>query len=218
MRVKRHPSTARARAPVDLRGALRRSPVLAVLRGKDAEQSLRTAEACWAAGVELVEVSLSHDRNLEAVRAVCRRASELGRTAGAGTVYTPDDVRAVAAAGATFAVAPGLASDTVEAARALGLPYLPGVATPSDVQAAVRLGCRTLKLFPAGALGPGWIRALAGPFPDVDFVAVGGLSAANAEEFVAAGAVAVGIGSGLDENELRELLERLRSAASARAG
>jgi len=72
-------------------------------------------------------------------------------------------------------------------------------------------GFRTLKLFPARELGPGWIRALAGPFPEIRFVAVGGVTAANASEFVEAGAIAVAIGSGLDPTELHALLERLRA-------
>jgi 2-dehydro-3-deoxyphosphogluconate aldolase / (4S)-4-hydroxy-2-oxoglutarate aldolase len=138
------------------------APVLAVLRGHDPHSSVQVAEVCWNAGVELVEVSLSHDRALEAVTAVCRRGAELGRVAGAGTVCTAGEVRAAAEAGASFVVAPGLARDAVEAARHVSLPYLPGVATPSEVQAALALGCRTLKLFPARELGPGWIRAARG--------------------------------------------------------
>ena len=184
------------------------APVLAVLRRGDPASLVRRAEDCWEAGAELVEVSLSDDPELIALDAVCRRAAELGRTAGAGTVCTAEQVRATAAAGAAFAVAPGLDADAVEAAHAIGLPYLPGVATPSEVQAALALGCRTLKLFPASALGPSWLRALAGPFPAARFVAVGGVTAANARDFLAAGAVGVGIGSGLDPDALHDLLAR----------
>lgn len=170
------------------------------------------AEACWQAGVVLVEVSRSHDEAFEAVRAVCERARALGRLAGAGTVSTADDVGAAVSAGAAFAVAPGYAPAAADAARAAQLPYLPGVATPSEVQAAIGNGFRTLKLFPARDLGAGWIGALSGPFPEATFVAVGGISAANAEAFVTAGAVGVGMGSGLDADELPALLERLRAA------
>jgi 2-keto-3-deoxy-6-phosphogluconate aldolase len=79
------------------------------------------------------------------------------------------------------------------------------------VQAAIGDGFQTLKLFPARDLGAGWIRALSGPFPETAFVAVGGITATNAEDFVAAGAVGVGIGSGLDAGELPALLKRLRT-------
>jgi len=191
------------------------APVLAVLRGHDPRSSVEVAEVCWNAGVELVEVSLSHDRALEAVSAVCRRAAELDRVAGAGTVCTPGEVRAAAEAGASFVVAPGLARDAVEQARDVGLPYLPGVATPSEVQAALALGCRTLKLFPARELGAGWIHTLTGPFPHARFVAVGGVSATDAADFVAAGAIGVGIGAALDPAVLPALLHELRSVSCA---
>jgi 2-dehydro-3-deoxyphosphogluconate aldolase/(4S)-4-hydroxy-2-oxoglutarate aldolase len=191
---------------------LRAAPVIAVLRDVGAEEAVRMAEACWQAGVVLVEVSRSHDEAFEAVRAVCERARALGRLAGAGTVSTADDVGAAVSAGAAFAVAPGYAPAAADAARAAQLPYLPGVATPSEVQAAIGNGFRTLKLFPARDLGAGWIGALSGPFPEATFVAVGGISAANAEAFVTAGAVGVGMGSGLDADELPALLERLRAA------
>jgi 2-dehydro-3-deoxyphosphogluconate aldolase/(4S)-4-hydroxy-2-oxoglutarate aldolase len=194
----------------DFRESFAAAPVLAVLRGLDPKGAVDAAEACWEAGVVLVEVSRSHDPGLEAVRAVCERAHELGRIAGAGTISTADEVRAVAGAGAAFAVAPGFSREAADAARALGLPYLPGVATPSEVQEALASGLRTLKLFPARELGPSWIRALAGPFPEVRFVAVGGVTAANASKFIEAGAIAVGIGSGLDLTDLSALLERLR--------
>lgn len=191
---------------------LRAAPVIAVLRGVGAEEAVRTAEAYWQAGVVLVEVSRSHDEAFEAVRAVCERARALGRLAGAGTVSTADDVGAAVSAGAAFAVAPGYAPVAADAARAAQLPYLPGVATPSEVQAAIGDGFSTLKLFPARDLGADWIRALSAPFPEARFVAVGGISAANAEAFVTAGAVGVGMGSGLDADELPVLLERLRAA------
>jgi 2-dehydro-3-deoxyphosphogluconate aldolase/(4S)-4-hydroxy-2-oxoglutarate aldolase len=84
-------------------GHLRAAPVITVLRGAGAEYAVRIAESCWEAGVVLVEVSRSHDEAFEAVRAVCERASSLGRIAGAGTVSTAEDVGAAVAAGAGFA-------------------------------------------------------------------------------------------------------------------
>jgi 2-dehydro-3-deoxyphosphogluconate aldolase / (4S)-4-hydroxy-2-oxoglutarate aldolase len=188
---------------------LARAPVLAILRGEPPGRAALAAERCWEAGIELVEVSISRDERLAALRAVCERARTLGGVAGAGTVCTAEEVHAVVAAGAAFAVAPGLSRSAVEAARSVGLPYLPGVATPSEVQAALELGLQTLKLFPAGELGHGWIRAMAAPFPQVRFVAVGGVSAANADEFIDAGVIGVGLGSGLVDADLPALLARL---------
>jgi 2-dehydro-3-deoxyphosphogluconate aldolase / (4S)-4-hydroxy-2-oxoglutarate aldolase len=172
-------------------------PVLGILRGLSAESAVAAAEQLWRAGIPLVEVSLSDEDALASLQAVCRRGREIGCAAGAGTVLTPDQVTAAEDAGAAFAVAPGLDRQTVDAARARGLPYLPGVATPSEVQLALALGCRTLKLFPASALGIDWLRGLAGPFPEVQFVAVGGVDARNAGDWMAAGAIGVGVGSAL---------------------
>jgi 2-dehydro-3-deoxyphosphogluconate aldolase / (4S)-4-hydroxy-2-oxoglutarate aldolase len=187
------------------------TPVIAILRGSEPRAAVRLADACWDAGIELVEVSLSHDRDLTSMRAVCHRSAERGRMAGAGTVCTADEVRAAAAAGASFAVGPGLDPGTVAAAQAVALPYLPGVATPSEVQAALAIGCRTMKLFPAAALGSRWIRDLSGPFPIARFVAVGGITDANAREFLDAGAIGVGLASALQPQTLRTLVASLRS-------
>src|SRR5215213_3368353 len=110
--------------------AFRSVPVLAILRGVDPASAAATAEECWRAGIPLVEVSLSGEDSVAALEAVCRRGRELGRSAEAG---------------AAFAVAPGLDAAAAAAARELELPYLPGVATPSEVQQALGLGWRTLK-------------------------------------------------------------------------
>jgi 2-dehydro-3-deoxyphosphogluconate aldolase/(4S)-4-hydroxy-2-oxoglutarate aldolase len=189
---------------------LRAAPVLAILRGLGPDEAVRAAEALWAAGVQLVEVSLAAEDGLTALKAVCARATAVGRDAGAGTVCTPADLDAACSAGARFAIAPGLDVATVEAAQAREVPFLPGAATPSEVQAALGLGCLTVKVFPADLLGPAWFRALRGPFPLARLVAVGGVTHANARTFMEAGAVGVGIGSALDADALPELLRELR--------
>jgi 2-dehydro-3-deoxyphosphogluconate aldolase / (4S)-4-hydroxy-2-oxoglutarate aldolase len=186
--------------------ALRGVPVLAVLRGLEPTSAVATAEQCWRAGIPLVEVSLSGDHAMAALEAVCRRGRELGHAAGAGTVLTADQVAVAAAAGAAFAVSPGLDPDTVAAAQGLELPYLPGVASPSEVQHALALECRTLKLFPASALGIDWLRSLAGPFPEAGFVAVGGVDARNASAWMEAGAVGIGVASALEAASLPQLV------------
>ncbi|HEV2711791.1 MAG TPA: bifunctional 4-hydroxy-2-oxoglutarate aldolase/2-dehydro-3-deoxy-phosphogluconate aldolase [Gaiellaceae bacterium] len=189
--------------------SLARIPAMAILRGAGAVEAVGVAEACWDAGIPLVEVSLSGDDALATLEAVCERARDVGRSAGAGTVLTPGQVRDAAAAGAAFAVAPGLDPDTVAAARDRQLPYLPGVATPSEVQQALALGCRTLKLFPASTLGTEWLRSLAGPFPEARFVAVGGIDAESASDWLEAGALAVGVGSALSAATLPRLIAAL---------
>jgi 2-dehydro-3-deoxyphosphogluconate aldolase / (4S)-4-hydroxy-2-oxoglutarate aldolase len=191
---------------------LRAAPVVAILRGLGADEAVRAAEEIWAAGVQLVEVSLAGEDALAALRAVCARATAVGSKAGAGTVCTPDDLNAACSAGADFAIAPGLDVATVEAAETRNLPFLPGAATPSEVQAALGLGCVAVKIFPADLLGPAWFGALRGPFPRARLVAVGGVTHANAQAFVEAGAVGVGMGSALEVGALAGLLRELRDA------
>jgi 2-dehydro-3-deoxyphosphogluconate aldolase/(4S)-4-hydroxy-2-oxoglutarate aldolase len=107
---------------------------------------------------------------------------------GAGTVLTEENVAAAHEAGARFAVAPGTNPAVVKRAAEVGLPFVPGVATPTDIELALSLGCRTLKLFPAGALGgPDMVKALAAPYrhTGVRFVPTGGVKPDNLAEYLA---------------------------------
>ncbi|MEV6400846.1 bifunctional 4-hydroxy-2-oxoglutarate aldolase/2-dehydro-3-deoxy-phosphogluconate aldolase [Streptomyces sp. NPDC051907] len=181
--------------PPDLLAALHARRVLAIVRGSDPDAALATVLALVSSGIDLVEVSLS---GADALRVIERARAALGPTArlGAGTVLTADDARRAAEAGAAFTVTPGV-TDAVAVSRALGLPVLAGVLTPTEVVAAVAEGATALKLFPAGPGGLELLRALRAPFPDVPFVPVGGVDAAAARRYLAAGAVAVGVGGPL---------------------
>ncbi|WP_066370613.1 bifunctional 4-hydroxy-2-oxoglutarate aldolase/2-dehydro-3-deoxy-phosphogluconate aldolase [Herbidospora mongoliensis] len=192
--------------------------LLAIVRGPDAGAALRTVVTLAEEGVRLIEVSLVTAGALEVIREA--RAS-LGPDAdlGAGTVVTGDDARAAAEAGASFLVTPAV-SEAVAAGRALGLPVLAGALTPTEVVAARAAGASAIKLFPASLGGVRHLRALRDPFPDVPFVPVGGVGVAEAADYLAAGAVAVGVGSPLvgdaaaggDLAELRARVRRLREA------
>lgn len=172
-------------------------PLMAVLRGVDAAAAVALAERLWDTGLGAVEVTIQTPEALGALAAVVDAGAARGEPVGAGTVTSPDLVRQAAQAGAAYTVAPGLDLDVLDASRAAGLPHLPGVATPSEVQRAVRAGCQWVKVFPAGSLGASWFREIRGPFPDVRLVATGGVTAATAGEFSAAGARLVGVGSAL---------------------
>ena len=197
---------------MDLLGALRDHRLLAIVRGDDPEAALKTVLTLVEAGVALVEVSLS---GRDALGVIAGARAELGADAplGAGTVLGADDARAAHSAGADFIVTPAV-SDGVSAARELGLPVLAGVMTPTDIVAARRLGADAFKIFPAAqAGGPGYLRALRGPFPGLPFVPVGGVDAAAARAYLATGAIAVGVGSPLvgdaaDGGDLDRLRER----------
>lgn len=182
----------------------------------DPARAVPLAEALQRGGIRCAEITLRTAATLDAIAAI-RDVPDF--TVGAGTVLTPDDVDRVADAGARFVVSPGLAEDVVERARARGLDVVPGVATATEVQRAVRLGLDRLKLFPAAPLGGlAMIRALAGPFPDVRFLPSGGVTAADAAEYLASPHVFAVSGSWMATRELIAAghfatIERLSRAA-----
>jgi 2-dehydro-3-deoxyphosphogluconate aldolase / (4S)-4-hydroxy-2-oxoglutarate aldolase len=196
----------------DFATLLRGKPLMAILRNVPVERAVALAETVWASGLGAVEVPIQTPEAVECLRAVAAAAAARGAVVGAGTVVTVEQVAVAADAGAVFTVAPGLDLDVVAASAAAGLPHLPGVATPSEVHHAVKAGCDWLKAFPAGSLGPNWLREVRGPFPDVRFVATGGIGAHNARDFLAAGAQALGVGGAVTrEGGLDELLAVLRA-------
>ncbi|WP_424213939.1 bifunctional 4-hydroxy-2-oxoglutarate aldolase/2-dehydro-3-deoxy-phosphogluconate aldolase [Streptomyces sp. BI20] len=180
---------------MDFGAALRQERLVAIVRGKDAEASFRTVMTLVEEGIGLLEVSLS---GRDALGVIARARTELGDAAwiGAGTVLTAADARRAAEAGANLIVTPGLGAGVDESVRQ-GLPVLAGVITPTEIVAADAAGASALKLFPASIGGPGYLKALRAPFPDLPFVPVGGVDAAEAEAWFAAGAVALGVGSPL---------------------
>ncbi|MFE4413285.1 bifunctional 4-hydroxy-2-oxoglutarate aldolase/2-dehydro-3-deoxy-phosphogluconate aldolase [Streptomyces sp. NPDC093064] len=181
---------------MDLLAALRAHRLLAIVRGSDPDAALTTVLTLAEEGVTLIEVSLS---GRDALDVIARARAALGPdvTLGAGTVLSTEDARAAHKAGAAFLVTPAV-SDGVATGRELGLPVLAGVMTPTDILQALRLGADALKLFPAGSAGgPGYLRDLRGPFPDLPFVPVGGVDAEAAAAYLRGGATAVGVGSPL---------------------
>jgi 2-dehydro-3-deoxyphosphogluconate aldolase / (4S)-4-hydroxy-2-oxoglutarate aldolase len=188
---------------------LGRHPVVGIFRGFGPEETVEMCERAWAFGVELVEIPVQTPDALPALRAALAEGRRQGRSVGAGTVTTAEQLAAVHALGAAFTVAPGLHPSVVAESLRLGLPHLPGVATATEIAAALGHGLSWLKAFPARQLGPGWIRAQLAPFPAVRFVATGGIDAGNAAEFLAAGCRAVAVGSALADPAA---LEGLRGA------
>jgi len=172
---------------------LERVRVLPVVSLHDARHARPLAEALLAGGLPIAEITLRTPAGADAIAAA---AAVPGFTVAAGTVLTADQVDRCADAGATMIVSPGLDEAVVTRARERGLVPVPGVATASEVQRALALGCTDLKLFPAGVLGgPDLIRALGGPFPQVRFVPSGGIDASTAPAYAALDAVLAVSGS-----------------------
>lgn len=178
-----------------LLSALRSQRLLAIIRGTDAAAALQTVTALAEEGVGLIEVSLTTPH---ALSVISRASRELGTRAmvGAGTVITAQDAAGAADAGATFIVTPAVVP-AIGVAAARGLPVVAGALTPTEVVRATQEGAEAVKLFPASLGGVRYLRALLDPFPGTAFVPVGGVDAGAAREYLAAGAIAVGVGSPL---------------------
>ena len=160
------------------------SPVIPVIVLTDVTQAVQMAKALVAGGIRMLEVTLRTPQALSCIEAIARNVPEA--VVGAGTVRSASDAQASASAGARFIVSPGYTSALGQACRDTGLPLLPGVATGSEIMMAVADGLTELKFFPAmQAGGPAMLKAWGGPFGDVRFCPTGGVTAANAMDFLA---------------------------------
>jgi 2-dehydro-3-deoxyphosphogluconate aldolase/(4S)-4-hydroxy-2-oxoglutarate aldolase len=171
-------------------------PVIPVIVIQRLEQAVPLARALVEGGVKVLEVTLRTPVALAAIEAIARAVPEA--VVGAGTLRLPADAKAAHDAGSRFAVSPGYTAALGAACREAGLPLLPGVATGSEVMAAMADGLRFLKFFPAvQAGGIPMLKALAGPFPDIAFCPTGGITPETAPQFLALPNVAVCGGSWL---------------------
>lgn len=172
------------------------SRVVPVIVLSDARQAVPLAHALLDGGIDVMEITLRSDVALDAIEAVARALPQMHL--GAGTVTRPSDVPRVIDAGARFALSPGCTDALVDAMRATGLPFIPGVMTPGEVMRARDQGFTLMKLFPAQqAGGIGMLKALGAPIPDVRFCPTGGVSPENLRDFLALPNVAMAGGSWL---------------------
>ena len=157
------------------------------------------AEALAGGGVRAFELTLNkpEDAALASIEAAANLGRDLGLEIGAGTVLTIEAATRAIDAGATFLVMPHLDEELVAWAAGRGIPTFPGCATPTEILAAWRAGAAAVKLFPASSAGPGFVREMSGPFPEIPLVPTGGVTVETAPAFIAAGAVAVGMGGWL---------------------
>ena len=160
------------------------APVIPVIVLNDVAHAVPMARALLAGGIRMLEITLRTPQALACMEAIANEVE--GAVVGAGTVRSPQDAAAAVKAGARFAVSPGYTPAVGQACKDLGLPLLPGVATGSEIMAAQEDGYTQLKFFPAlQAGGLSMLKAWQGPFGDVQFCPTGGVSPANAREFLA---------------------------------
>lgn len=202
---------------------IRSSGVIAIARGLGPTALLSVAEALAEAGVRAFEVTLNSPGAFAAIEAV---AGDLGGRllVGAGTVLTVDSAARAVDAGARFLVMPHVDVDLVHWAALRGIAAFPGAFSPTEILRAWSAGATAVKLFPASAVGPTFVREVRGPFPQIPLIPTGGVTVESAPSFIRAGAVAVGVGSwltGPDEAAVvraraRSLIEAVRPALEER--
>jgi 2-dehydro-3-deoxyphosphogluconate aldolase/(4S)-4-hydroxy-2-oxoglutarate aldolase len=177
--------------------AIQSGRVIAIGRRLEPSSIMRVAEALVAGGVRAFEVTLDSPDALTAISALAQRYADGSLLVGAGTVLDLAAATTAVRAGARFLVSPHTDGELIHWAVDQRLPVFPGALTPSEILAAWRAGASAVKLFPASAVGPAYVREMRGPLATIPLIPTGGVTAENAAAFIAAGALGVGVGSWL---------------------
>lgn len=174
---------------------IRHERIIPVVRAPSPELAIRAAHAICAGGISVIEITMTVPGAIEVIRELCSSTQML---IGAGTVLDAATARECVSAGAQFLVTPGLDVPTLKFANDAGILIMPGTLTPADVLSAWKNGAAVAKVFPCGNLGgPSYVQALKAALPSIEMIPTGGVSLANAAEFLAAGSLAVGVGGEL---------------------
>lgn len=176
--------------------AIEQAGVVAVIRMKDPAKVQAVVDAIAAGGVHAIEVTMTVPGAVKLIEQLAPRMPS-GFLFGAGTVLDAATAAQVIDAGAQFIVSPVYRTSLITACHARGVPVTPGCFTPTEILDAWEAGADIVKVFPATALGPGYIKDVRAPLPQVKLMPTGGVTVDNAGEWIAAGAVAVGVGSAL---------------------
>jgi 2-dehydro-3-deoxyphosphogluconate aldolase/(4S)-4-hydroxy-2-oxoglutarate aldolase len=186
----RPPPAASALSAIDACG------IIAIVRGAFLAEIGSIVEALIAGGIRAIEISLTSPQAEEQIQRAVMTAGPRA-SIGAGTVLRAEQVEAVSRCGAAFVVSPVVDASVIGAALDRSMLVVPGACTPTEIVTAVNLGAAAVKLFPADTIPPAFVRAVLTPLPGLRLVPTGGVTLARAEEFAAAGAWAVGVGSPL---------------------
>jgi 2-dehydro-3-deoxyphosphogluconate aldolase / (4S)-4-hydroxy-2-oxoglutarate aldolase len=214
------PEGAPERPRIPVGGQLAATRVVAILRAENADRAEAVADVLVEAGVRSLELTLTTRGALEVVERLAARLPDEVEV-GAGTVLTAQEVDRSVDAGAVFVVSPTVEEEVIAAALRRGVASYPGAFTPTEIGGAWRAGASAVKLFPAGTLGPGYLKAVRAPLPDIPLVPTGGIDAAAVGDWLRAGALAVGMGGPLigdalePGGDLRALADRARAVVEA---
>jgi 2-dehydro-3-deoxyphosphogluconate aldolase/(4S)-4-hydroxy-2-oxoglutarate aldolase len=173
-----------------------RLPVVGILRGFQVDRAVEAARSAVEAGIGLLEVTMDSPRPLDQISRILSAVPDV--TIGVGSVLTRGQVQQAVQVGASFIVSPVVDRGVIETSTELGLAVFPGASTPTEIEKAVRLGVTAVKVFPARELGgPRYIAAISAPLGHPRLIPTGGVTLESAAKYLAAGAVALGVGSDL---------------------
>jgi 2-dehydro-3-deoxyphosphogluconate aldolase/(4S)-4-hydroxy-2-oxoglutarate aldolase len=188
--------------PKELSAKIRKSGVIAVLVIDNADDAVPLAEALLAGGIVSMELTLRTPAAVAALKKIVQSTPEM--SPGIGTILSPEQVGEVKAAGAAFGLAPGVNPQVVQAATSAGFPFVPGVATPTEIEMALGFGCRLLKFFPAENCGGlKYLESIAAPYAHLgcEYIPLGGLNQENMAEYLKNSAVSAVGGSWIAKRE-----------------
>jgi len=176
--------------------------IIVIVRGLTSEHMLPFAKALFAGGIRMMEATFDQQRpdtwqdTAAAIRAV-REACDGQMAVGAGTVLTQRQLEIARQAGAMYMVSPNVDAGIIAEAKVCGMGAFPGAMTPTEIAAAYQAGADAVKLFPAGNLGPEYVKAVKAPLSHIPLIAVGGITEKNCADYLAAGAIGIGVGGSI---------------------
>ena len=173
------------------------SGVVAVMRGADADTIIEVADALAAGGVTAFEITADNPEAMGLIEEVSASFTEEEAIVGAGTVLDGETARSAIASGAEFVVGPTVDEGVVETCNRYGTLVAPGALTPTEAVSAYEAGADLVKIFPASSMGPSHLSSIAGPLPQIPLMPTGGVDLDNVADYVEAGAVVVGAGSAI---------------------
>lgn len=176
--------------------------IVAVVRAESAEKAYKVVEAIRQGGIPAIEVTMTVPGAVDVIKELAKNFKEDEMILGAGTVLDPETARVCILAGAQYIVAPSLNPETIRLCNRYQRVCMPGCATVTEIVTAMELGVDVIKLFPGELFGPQAIKAIRGPLPHANIMPTGGVSLDNVDQWINAGAVAVGVGSDLTKKGL----------------
>src|SRR5262245_38040384 len=194
---------------------IRQIGIIPVVRARSSDEAMQAVEAIRAGGIPILEITLTVPGAINVIADLTRRLGD-DALIGAGTVLDAESARACLDAGARFVVSPSLDIPTIETCRKLDIPVFPGALTPTEIVTAWKAGASAVKVFPAGAVGgAAYLKSIKAPLPQIELIPTGGVSLKTAADFIAAGAMALGVGADLVSGDAVSIAEKARQYVAA---